>query len=304
MISDTKELLRLLNLNSVSSCEDVFDDCSAFPLQVSEDFVSRIKPNDSSDPLLLQILPRVNELQEVDDFVTDPLSEQKYSPISGLVHKYEDRVLLQITDICAINCRFCFRRHTHNKISSWQEVLKYINEHASIHEVILSGGDPLMLDHEELIEIIRQLAEISHLERLRIHTRVPIALPKLTLPKLTQTRLPIILVIQCNHPNEIDENVAMTIKLLRQMGIVIFNQAVLLRNINDSVDVLINLSKKLFAIGVLPYYLHMLDKVKGAAHFYVENDVATQIYAELKMKLPGYLVPKLVIEIEGKKLYV
>ena len=275
-----------------------------FPLKAPESFIARIKQGDNNDPLLLQILPQEVELQEVPGFIADPLAEKECSLLPGLIHKYQDRVLLQVTDICAINCRFCFRRHLRNKISDWQKVFTYIKNHLALTEVILSGGDPLMLDASELIGIIQQIAQISHIKRLRIHSRVPIVMPDRIIPNLTQTRLNIVLVVHCNHPNEIDNSVAQTFNTLHQTGITIFNQSVLLHGINDNAETLISLSEKLFAVGVLPYYLHMLDKVKGAAHFYVDTDQAKQIYLEMQARLPGYLVPKLVIEINGRKVSI
>lgn len=274
-----------------------------FPFKITNSFAKRIKKNDANDPLLLQVLPQEDELKEALGFITDPLAEKNivHSPIAGLIHKYHDRVLLQVTDVCAINCRFCFRRYTRSKISDWQEVLLYIKNHTAISEAILSGGDPLMLDANELISIIKKLAKIPHIKRLRIHSRVPIVSPERFIPKLTQTRLNIILVVHCNHPNEIDEQVAQTINTLCRTGVTIFNQSVLLLGINNSAETLISLSEKLFSVGVLPYYLHMLDKVKGAAHFYIGIKQAKQIHALMREKLPGYLVPKLVIEIENRK---
>jgi EF-P beta-lysylation protein EpmB len=302
MINDIEKLSQLLRLNfNVLKGDGFFAD---FPLQVPTSFALRIKPNDSNDPLLLQVLPQMLELQEVQGFVLDPLAEEENSPVLGVVRKYPDRVLLQVTNACAMNCRFCFRRYADNKISDWQEVFTYIKNDLVISEVILSGGDPLMLAASELAEIIQQLAQISHIKRLRIHSRVPIVMPERSILKLTQTRLPIVLVVHCNHPNEIDERVARSLSTLRQTGVILFNQSVLLRGINDNAEVLISLSKKLFDTGVLPYYLHMLDKVKGAAHFYVATNRAKQIYLEMQAKLPGYLVPKLVVEIQNRKIYV
>lgn len=275
-----------------------------FPFKAPESFVFRIKQGDTNDPLLLQIMPQERELQEAPDFTIDPLEEKKCSPVPGIVHKYQDRILLQVTDICAINCRFCFRRHSKNKIHDWQKVFTYIKNDTAIKEVILSGGDPLMLDTNELTEIINNLAQIPHIMRLRIHSRVPIVMPERKIMRLTTTRLPVILVVHCNHPNEIDESVRQNITSLHKTGITIFNQSVLLKGINDNSETLISLSEKLFSIGVLPYYLHMLDKVKGAAHFYVDTKRAKQIYLEMQAKLSGYLVPKLVVEIKNKKILI
>jgi len=302
MINDIKKLSQMLCLNfEGSKGDDFFTD---FPLQVPESFVARIKLGDINDPLLLQILPQELELQEAQGFITDPLAEEKNSPIQGVVRKYPDRVLLQVTDVCALNCRFCFRRYAGNKISDWQKVFTYLKNDPVISEVILSGGDPLMLAASELAEIMQQLAQIPHIKRLRIHSRVPIVMPERSILKLTQTRLPVVLVVHCNHPNEIDESVARALSALQQTGVTLFNQSVLLRGINDNAEILISLSEKLFGACVLPYYLHMLDKVKGAAHFYVETNRAKQIYLEMQTKLPGYLVPKLVVEIQNKKIYV
>lgn len=302
MINDIKKLAQILHLNLPELKEHkCFSD---FPLQAPESFIARIKPGDINDPLLLQVLPKENELQETPNFTTDPLAEKECSPIPGVIHKYQDRVLLLVTNACAMNCRFCFRRHSHNKISDWQKVFVYIKKRPAISEVILSGGDPLMLATSELTEIMQQLAQIAHIKRLRIHSRAPIVAPERPITKLTHTRLPVVLVVHCNHPNEIDASVMQVLKTLRQTGVTLFNQSVLLRSINDNADILVTLSEKLFGAGVLPYYLHMLDKVKGAAHFYVETDRAKQIHLEMQTKLPGYLVPKLVVEIKNKKIYV
>lgn len=302
MINNIEKLSQMLHLDLAELSGDKIS--VDFPLQVPESFVARIKPNDMSDPLLLQVLPQKLELQEVPSFIADPLAENNSSPVEGLIHKYHDRVLLLVTDVCAINCRFCFRRYSRNKISDWQKVVAYIRDHPSISEVILSGGDPLLLRVNELTVIIEQLADISHIKRLRIHSRTPIVTPERPIPDLARTRLSIVLVVHCNHPNEIDANVVQALKMLRHKGAVVFNQSVLLRGVNDDANVLISLSEKLFNAGVLPYYLHLLDKVKGAAHFYVAKDRAKKIHLTMKEKLPGYLVPKLVVEIQGRKKYV
>jgi KamA family protein len=183
-----------------------------------------------------------------------------------------------------------------DKIIDWQKAFTYINNHPEVREIILSGGDPLILGADELIKIIEQLAEIPHIRRLRIHSRVPIVMPERQIPNLTQTRLPIVLVVHCNHPNEIDTSVEVVIEALRKTGVFVFNQTVLLRGINDNAQTLISLSEKLFDMGILPYYLHMLDKVKGAAHFCVDEKQAKRLHLEIQAKLPGYLVPKLVVD--------
>lgn len=304
MINDIKKLSQLLRLN-LAIAKERERDMADFPLLISKSFISRIKQGDINDPLLLQILPQLHELKESLDFVIDPLAKQEYSPLQGLIHKYRDRILLLASDACAIHCRFCFRRHLNKKILDWQKVFIYIKQHPTISEVILSGGDPLMLTTDELTAIIKGLEKIPHIKRVRIHSRVPIVMPeKVINTTLPQTHLPIILVVHSNHPNEIDDNVAHAINRLRLSGITLFNQSVLLRGINNNASILTSLSEKLFNVGIIPYYLHMLDKVKGTTHFYIDSDEAKQIHLEMQNKLPGYLVPKLVIELQSKKTYV
>jgi L-lysine 2,3-aminomutase len=298
----TNKTKKLLDLRSRELNQDkIFID---FPLLAPKSFIKRIKPNNPNDPLLLQILPQKKELLKVTGFSIDPLTETKHSPIPGVIHKYPNRVLLLTTNSCAINCRFCFRRHMQNKISDWQKVFNYIKNHPNINEVILSGGDPLVLNANELIKIIKLLAKIPHLKRLRIHSRVPVVTPERFIPKLTITRLPVVLVVHCNHPNEINAEVVQNLNRLHKTGVTIFNQSVLLRGINDNAKILIALSEKLFAAKVIPYYLHLLDKVTGAAHFCVNKNKAKKMHCELQKKLPGYLVPKLVVEVNNRKLYV
>lgn len=300
-VTKIKKLAKSLHI----SCKDVTRDLLRdFPLLVSESFVARIKPQDKNDPLLLQILPQKCELKMQRGFSQDPLCERKYSPYPGLIHKYHGRVLLLVTNVCAINCRFCFRRHSQEQVTNWRKIFEYINNDHTISEVILSGGDPLMLATKKLQGIIDKLAEISHVKRIRIHTRAPIVLPKLVVKKTLRAKLPIILVVHCNHPNEINSEVAKALAWLRQQNIIIFNQTVLLKGVNDNCQTLAALSEKLFACGVIPYYLHILDKVQGAGHFYVGVGRAQKIYAEVQKLLPGYLVPKLVVEISGKKKYI
>ena len=302
MITSLKKLAQKLHLNlSEFAADDLVSD---FPLQVPESFVARIDPSNINDPLLLQILPQKIELQKAPGFNTDPLSEKKYSPVAGLIHKYYGRVLLLVADSCALNCRFCFRRHLREKITDWQKVFSYIKNNPTINEVILSGGDPLMLPPKELKKIMDQLAAIPHVKRIRIHSRVPIAIPKLITARSIQAKIPVVLMIHCNHPNEINDEVVECLGLLQKQNIVIFNQAVLLKGVNDDSEVLITLSEKLFSAGVIPCYLHILDKVKGAAHFYVNIEKAKKIYLKMQKKLSGYLVPKLVVEVKNKKKYV
>lgn len=302
MIASLKKLSQELHLDLTrKSSDNNFHD---YPLLVTENFVRKMRLGDSKDPLLLQVLPQEREFKNIPGFTVDPLLEQKSSPIAGLVHKYYGRVLLLVTDVCAINCRFCFRRHLHKKITDWPKIFSYIENDSTISEAILSGGDPLMLKPRELKKIISRLASIPHIKRIRIHSRIPIVSPEKVKIHLLQAQVPVVIVIHCNHPNEINVSVNKALRLLHKQNITVFNQSVLLRNINDNAKILITLSEKLFNVGVMPYYLHILDKVKGAAHFYVDIKRARKIYRELQKKLPGYLVPKLVVESGNGKRHL
>ena len=281
-----------------------------FPLRVPKGFVDRIKKGNPDDPLLKQVLPIEEEERSTEGFTTDPLDEQKFQASPGLLHKYHGRALLVTTGACAIHCRYCFRRHFPYSASNpssdqWHQALKYLEKDESIREIILSGGDPLSLADSRLTELISKLSDIPHILRLRIHTRMPIVLPervhKDMLRWLTRSRLRPILVVHANHANELDNKVADAMDKLHQAYVPIFNQSVLLKGINDSVDALTELSERLFDIRVIPYYLHMLDPVKGTAHFNVDEADAAKILRQLNKKLPGYLVPKLVREITGAR---
>ena len=280
----------------------------SFPLRVPPGFADRIKKSDSNDPLLLQILPVSEEDNLQPHFSNDPLAEQKTQPVPGLLHKYHGRALLIVTGACAIHCRYCFRRHfpyaDSNPVKNqWQKAIDYLRQDTSIREIILSGGDPLTLSDQRLSSLVHKLAEISHIKRLRIHTRMPIVLPDRIgneiIQWLTGTRLQPVMVVHANHANELDNSVAKAIGKLREAHIPLLNQSVLLKGINDSAETLINLSEALFNIGIIPYYLHMLDPVQGAAHFEVATTRARQIMVELRNNLPGYLVPRLVREYAG-----
>ncbi|MBI4005247.1 MAG: EF-P beta-lysylation protein EpmB [Gammaproteobacteria bacterium] len=279
-----------------------------FPMRVPPEFADRIRKNNTNDPLLLQVLPVAEEEYAQPDFSDDPLAEQQTQPVPGLLHKYHGRALLIATGVCAIHCRYCFRRHFPYSVSNpvpnqWQKALDYLRQDTSIREIILSGGDPLTLSDQRLSALVHKLAQISHLRRLRIHTRIPIVLPvrinKSMLQWLTGTRLKPVMVVHANHANELDNSVAKAIDMIRDAHVPLFNQSVLLRGVNDSAEALINLSEALFNIGIIPYYLHMLDPVQGAAHFDVTETRARQIMCEIREKLPGYLVPRLVREYAG-----
>jgi EF-P beta-lysylation protein EpmB len=280
----------------------------SFPLRVTEGFKNRITNGDASDPLLRQILPLSEEDLDHPDFSNDPLSEYAKQPVPGLLHKYYGRALLVVTGACAIHCRYCFRRHfpyseSNPASQQWQTALDYLSRDHSVSEIILSGGDPLTVSDERLSGLVMSLAEIQHIKRLRIHSRIPVVLPERIgdplLNWLTGTRLKPVMVVHANHPGEIDQSVAVGLEKLKNAHVPLLNQSVLLRGVNDSVNTLALLSERLFDYGILPYYLHMLDPVKGAAHFAVDEPQARLIMQGLRKLLPGYLVPKLVREMAG-----
>ncbi|MBX2858292.1 MAG: EF-P beta-lysylation protein EpmB [Cellvibrionaceae bacterium] len=279
-----------------------------FPLRATRSYVQRIAPGRPDDPLLRQILPLQAELKTDKGYSADPLGEQRANPVPGLIHKYHGRVLLVAAPQCAINCRYCFRRHFDYKSNTpsrqqWQQAIDYIRQHPSIDEVILSGGDPLVLADKPLAWLVEQLASIQHVQRLRIHSRLPIVLPqRLTaqlLSLLQHNRMHCVVVVHCNHPKEINDEVASALLSLKHHGLTTLNQSVLLKGVNDCSSTLVDLSKRLFELGVLPYYLHALDKIVGAAHFEVAEPEIKNLYRSLLRELPGYLVPKLVREVQG-----
>jgi L-lysine 2,3-aminomutase len=253
-------------------------------------------------------LPLEAETVSVTGFTADPVGDAAATLRPGLLQKYRGRVLMVTTGACAVHCRYCFRRHfpyqeSPRSLGQWQEAIGKIEADSSIHEVILSGGDPLTLVDDLLSRLAERLAEIPHLNRLRVHTRLPIVIPNRVtdelLAWLTGTRLTPIVVIHANHPQEIDEPVSIALARLIDAGIPVLNQAVLLRGVNDDADVLAQLCERLVDLRVLPYYLHQLDRVAGAAHFEVPVERGRQIIAELESRLPGYAVPRYVQEIAG-----
>ncbi len=279
-----------------------------FPLRVPRGFVARMRPRDPRDPLLRQVLPLAEECLAVEGFGADPVGDLFAMVVPGVLHKYHGRVLLTATGACAVHCRYCFRRHfpyaeANPVVDQWRQALDYIAGDDSITEVILSGGDPLSLSDRRLADLTRRLDAIAHLRRLRVHTRLPIVLPERVNDELRDwlgaTRLKTAVVVHANHANEIDAGVMAALAGLKASGAELLNQSVLLRGVNDSTEALMALSEKLFEAGVLPYYLHLLDKVQGAAHFEVEKAAARRLMAELNRQLPGYLVPRLVREIPG-----
>lgn len=302
-VSDPVELCKICDIPTHS----IYDD-KAFVLRVPLPYIARIKKGDKNDPLLKQILPDKKETLAQADFLCDPLNEQQANKLTGLIHKYASRVLLTLTGACAVHCRYCFRRHfpyEANRMSgeAWLAILRYIKENKSINEVILSGGDPMMVSDESLITKIKALFALPQIKRVRLHTRLPIVIPSRITDKLIdyfgQLKHKIIVVVHCNHPQEIDEDTAAALQKLSAAGIILLNQSVLLNKINDNAQTLINLSEKLYDCGVSPYYLHILDKVAGSTHFAVETASIKKIYQQLLAGLPGFLVPKLVQEVPG-----
>jgi EF-P beta-lysylation protein EpmB len=280
-----------------------------FPVRVPRALVARMRPGDAGDPLLRQFAPSAEETLAVEGFGLDPLAEASASPVPGLLHKYQGRVLLIVTGACPVHCRYCFRRHfPYGDHALGDEALEaalaYVRADPSIREVILSGGDPLSLADEALAAIEARLAAIPHLRRLRVHTRWPIVMPSRVggalLDWLGGSRLRPVVVVHCNHPAEIDGEVSGALAALRGRGIALLNQSVLLRGVNDSADTLCALSEALHAAGVLPYYLHLLDPVEGAAHFLVGESEARRLLRDVAARLPGYLVPRLAREEAGK----
>jgi len=279
-----------------------------FPLRVPRGFVARMRPRDPHDPLLRQVLPLAEECVAVEGFADDPVGDHAAMVAPGVLHKYEGRVLLTVTGACAVHCRYCFRRHfpyaeANPAADQWRGALDYIAADHSISEVILSGGDPLTLSDRRLAGLARELAAMPHLRRLRLHTRLPIVLPERVDDQLLEwlgaAGLKTVVVVHANHANEIDASVQAAFARLKRAGVELLNQSVLLRGVNDNVDALAALSETLFEAGVQPYYLHQLDKVRGAAHFEVPEETARRLIVALQRRLPGYLVPRLVREIAG-----
>ncbi|MCD4750814.1 MAG: EF-P beta-lysylation protein EpmB [Thermoanaerobaculales bacterium] len=277
-----------------------------FELRVPRAFVRRMGYGDPADPLLLQVLPSVEEDRQAPGFVPDPVGESEFVSGGGVLHKYRGRALIVITGICAVHCRYCFRRHFaygENSVQGAGAALEKVAQDPSISEVILSGGDPLSLSDESLDELFRGFENISHVRRLRVHTRMPVVLPERVdsglLDILGRRRLPVVVVLQTNHAQELDRDVRTACQALREAGVTLLNQAVLLAGINDTVENQVDLSEGLFDAGVLPYYLHLMDRVAGAAHFEVAEDGARSLMAEVSARLPGYLVPRLVRDEVG-----
>jgi len=282
---------------------------SPFPLRVPMSFIARMESGNPRDPLLLQVLPQQLEQREIPGFLADPLEETDYNPAPGVIHKYNGRALLITTPVCAVNCRYCFRRHfpyseNNPGKKQWQESLSYITRDETLSEVILSGGDPLATSDQHLAWLVGEIEHIPHIRRLRIHTRLPVVIPSRVDDALVnwlgKTHLQTVVVLHINHPREINGELAEAVARLRCTGAQILNQAVLLKGINDCPATLVELSEALFASGILPYYLHTLDKVTGAGHFAISDREAVALHEKMRENLPGYLVPQLVRDVPGK----
>jgi EF-P beta-lysylation protein EpmB len=279
-----------------------------FPLMAPRSYLARIERGNPADPLLRQILPIDAEFDHVPGFAHDALGEDKARKAPGLLQKYAGRALLIATGACAVHCRYCFRRHypyaqEPRRFDEWEPALQAISDDASLREILLSGGDPLMLTDTRLTTLCNRLAAVEHLTRLRIHTRLPIVLPDRITPELiellTGSRLTPIVVVHANHPNEIVADCTEALRTLVRSGITVLNQSVLLRGVNDSVEAVAELSERLIDLGVIPYYLHQLDRVAGVAHFEVAEERGRAIVEELRRRLPGYAVPQYVREVPG-----
>ena len=306
-VRDPRELLDLLGLDRLAprlSAEAMVQ----FPLRVPRGFVARMRRGDPRDPLLRQVLPLDDEMRPMPGYGLDAVGDGAAKTAPGVIQKYRGRALLVATGSCAIHCRYCFRRHFPYAEETaardgWRDAIDLIRQDASIEEVLLSGGDPLSLSNGKLAELTGALADIPHLRRLRIHSRLPIVVPERVddglMGWLTALPWPVTLVVHANHANEFAGTVDAALGRLRAAGVHLLNQAVLLRGVNDSVDALGALSERGFAAGVLPYYLHQLDRVAGVAHFEVDDAHARALHAGLAARLSGYLVPRLVREIPG-----
>jgi EF-P beta-lysylation protein EpmB len=306
-IQEPRELLDLLGLRRLQHMLAPRDRLK-LPFRVPRGFAARMRYADPEDPLLLQVLPQLAELQEAPGYLADPVGDGSSRSATGILHKYEGRALLIATGSCAIHCRYCFRQHfpyaeETAAANHWHDAIAHLRADPSITELLLSGGDPLSLATPKLAQLTSMLPTLPHVRRLRIHTRLPIVLPERVDTELVGwlagLNLPCVIVVHANHANEIDASVTRACKRLRDGGATVLNQSVLLKGVNDSVEALATLSETLLDCGVLPYYLHQLDRVLGTAHFEVADADARRLVDALRVRLPGYLVPRLVREIAG-----
>lgn len=306
-ISDPVKLLEMLEIDP-SPWLDGFAARKLFAQRVPQSFVDRMEKGNPYDPLLRQVLPLSEEFEVHEGYSNDPLEEQD-NDIPGLLHKYRNRALMIVKGGCAVNCRYCFRRHfpyQENKSGkqAWTKCLEYMTQQPELNEVIFSGGDPLMAKDDEIDWLLEHIAQIPHIKRLRIHSRLPVVIPARITDELCQllraSRLQIVLVTHINHANEINAEFATQMAKLKQAGATLLNQAVLLKDINNNIEAQVALNEALFDAGILPYYLHVLDKVQGAAHYFVSDEEAKAIMRGVITRISGYLVPKLTREIGGR----
>ncbi len=306
-IRNPADLIKRLGLDTTLS-ESARTATDEFPLLVPLSYLDRMQSGNPDDPLLRQVLPLDAELQPVSGFTTDAVDDIGFRIAPGLLQKYSGRALLIATGSCAVHCRYCFRRHypygdEPRRLDDWQPAIDALTSDPSITEVLLSGGDPLMLTDQRLADLIDQLESVTHLRRIRVHTRLPIVLPDRVTPRLidvlTRGRLAPVVVVHANHAAEVVDDCAESLRSLASNGIPVLNQAVLLKGVNDSVDAMCELSEALINLGVMPYYLHQLDRVAGTAHFEVSFDHGRELIREMRKRLPGYAVPRYVQEIPG-----
>lgn len=311
LANNIKSVDELIDETGDENLRTVFSDAAnqQFKIKIPVNFFAHALGTESS-PLLDQVMPHENETILTDGYLQDPVGDLDSMTTPGLIHKYTNRALFIVTGACAIHCRYCFRRHFPysdaqiNK-ENWEPAFDYLREHKEITEIILSGGDPLMVSDEKLDYLVQQLEQIKHIKRLRIHSRIPSVLPERINDKLVSilknTRFLVSLVTHINHPDELNTLNKSVFERLRQSHIQLLNQSVLLANVNDNANTLIELSEKLYEYSILPYYLHLLDPVQGAAHFYVKEADAKSLMHRISKTLPGYLLPKLVREIAGEQ---
>lgn len=310
LISNAEDLLRHLELDPTRLPVAIE---ANFPLRVPMPFVERMQKNNPQDPLLLQVLCQKLESIITDGYVTDPLQEKQYSPVPGVIKKFQRRVLLTLTGSCAIHCRYCFRRHfpyQEHQVTGkyWRPVYNYLSQNEDINEIIFSGGDPLMLTNSQLDKILRDINQLDHVRIVRFHTRLPVVIPSridtALIEQLKNINKKIIFVYHINHPQELCSAIKEGAQQLLALGAHVYNQSVLLRHINDNVSTLQALSFGLIEHHIQPYYLHQLDKVQGAAHFYVPPSIGLKLHEQLREHLPGYLVPQYVQEVPGQNCKV
>ncbi|MEW8027335.1 MAG: EF-P beta-lysylation protein EpmB [Candidatus Thiodiazotropha sp.] len=305
--TDVPSLLQYLQIEP-TAVSDHIRASQQFSLRVPRGFAALMGKGDPDDPLLLQVLPRATEMDQAAGFSTDPVGDHRAEHGPGLLQKYHGRILIITTGACAVHCRYCFRRHypytgATATTGQWRHIVDYLEANPDIEEVILSGGDPLMVSDDKLAKWLTQLETLSQVKRIRIHTRLPVVLPqRITgdlLRALERCATHKVMVIHANHPNELSPTVAEKLEKVAESGVTLLNQSVLLKGVNDNCDTLVRLSKRLFEIGVLPYYLHLLDRVEGAVHFELEETAIQRLQQQLLTELSGYLMPRMVREIAG-----